>query len=208
MFLRGLGVFLVLTLTSEVAHAIQPNCFENAWKALGRPINSRWAIREHTRQRIHQIINDPANRGEVWTCDYGGCVPFSAQLKVALDQVKVNLQNVKVSHQMNLLTEQGPRAGNFYHYFLEDRTWGAGGEIIVDPTIMQFFKVRPVGLDRSGIFVGGREELVAFVKQNKMLLRLPPSMYEIDIRQVNVEDLVDKIWGFNGAAPYKYLNDL
>lgn len=208
MLLRVLLFFLGLLFVRAQTYAFRANCFENAWKQLGRPINSQWAIREHTKTRIKEIMHKPANRGQIWTCNNGGCIPYSVQLKRALDEAKVDLKSVKVSHQLDLRVEDGVRPGSFYHYFLEDRSWGPGGEVIVDPTIMQFFLGRPVGIDPSGIFVGTREELIQLVQQNRMLLKLPDSMSRISARSVDVEDFVDKVWGFGEAARYKFLNTL
>lgn len=204
--LRGLRLFIFSLGLGGLAARAKTNetgCPEDIWRTFNRPINSTWAIAEHAKYRIRQIINDPLNRGMTWTCNSGSCMPFSMQLQAALKEAKFQLKIKAVTHDLNIRTSGGERLGSFHHYFLEDDSWGPGQEVIVDPTLKQYFYSHPFDLDRSGIFVGTREDLIHLFKLNRRLMRPPVGMSSIPDGTIDPVDFVDKVWGFGEAGRFK-----
>ena len=87
------------------------------------------------------------------------------------------------------------------HYFLVDRSNGAGSEIIIDPTIYQFVAKKPAQASVEPIFVGRKFDLQNFYSQNKTQARHDISDPESDkIGKYDPNQLVCLIYSVDSCS--------
>ena len=82
--------------------------------------------------------------------------------KIMLAQTSDNGEAVNMS-----LNDGSKERAYKTHYFLVDRTMGAGSEIIIDPTIYQFIAAKPSQATANPIFVGEKSDLETFYTDNR-----------------------------------------
>ena len=87
------------------------------------------------------------------------------------------------------------------HYFLVDRTKGAGSEIIIDPTIYQFIAAKPSQAIVNPIFVGEKSDLKMFYTDNRLQSRHDISDPHSDkIGKYNPNELVCLIYSIDQCS--------
>ena len=126
------------------------------------------------RKVINKLLSE-SDAQDFYSLD-GNCLDHSAALleklrdegfhDIMLAQTSDNGEAVK----MNLNDGSKERAYKT-HYFLVDRTKGAGSEIIIDPTIYQFIAAQPSQATENPIFVGEKSDLHKFYTQNRLQSR-------------------------------------
>ena len=107
---------------------------------------------------ISEIISKKPNNKDPgyplkWSCSYGGCITYSAQIVSALKKIQMPVERIEVNVDFKLDRPNLPRIA--YHYFVIDRSI-PGSEIIIDPTYKQFFRTE---ISEPDIFVGTRKQL-------------------------------------------------
>ena len=140
-----------------------------------------------------------------WSCDMGGCIPFSGQLQFALQSRGYKTDRIKVEGFYN----DHPHLPSYsYHFFLRVLDQNSGKEIIIDPTYKQFF----YKLDQEpSVFVGTRKQLENLFRRNIRSVHL---MHPRDNKkELDPEGVVEMIYGYDrgeisssGAPSRQYLS--
>jgi len=107
---------------------------------------------------------------------HGRCLDFSALLKEELHARGYPLDLAQTAPNDKPIYISGKDGKEIFsdkrHFFLVDRSLGAQSEIILDPTIMQFFHKAPGRVEIRKIFVGTKTDLIAFYTKNQKDARL------------------------------------
>ena len=139
----------------------------------------------------------------------GNCLDFSGRLSEEMRTAGFPVQLAQTAPSSQAIYLKATNGFSFLadkiHFFLIDRELGEDREIIIDPTIMQFFDKRTGALEIQKIFVGTREDLIAFYRKNRQVARFRISAdgdEAIDPGQghYSPDDLVCVIYSVNECA--------
>ena len=156
------------------------------------------------RRTINDLLNEPGGQN-LYSLE-GNCLDHSAALLEKLkakgfDQLMLaQTDDSGGAVELNLSDGTTERAYK-KHYFLVDRSNGAGSEIIIDPTIYQFIAKKPVQSSVEPIFVGRKFDLQNFYSQNKTQARHDISDPESDkIGKYDPNQLVCLIYSVDSCS--------
>ena len=126
--------------------------------------------------------------GEKWSCDYGSCIPLSAQMFTALKTMQMTVERVEVNSLFKIGGLDLPSGA--FHFFLVDRT-NPNAEIIIDPTYLQFFK-GPI--PEPDIFIGTRAQLEALFLKHRAYIK--PQNADDARRSLDPIGVVEVFYGY------------
>ena len=156
------------------------------------------------RRTINDLLNEPGGQN-LYSLE-GNCLDHSAVLLEKLkakgfDQLMLaQTDDSGGAIELNLSDGTTERAYK-KHYFLVDRSNGAGSEIIIDPTIYQFVATKPAQASVEPIFVGRKFDLQNFYSQNKTQARHDISDPESDkIGKYDPDQLVCLIYSVDSCS--------
>lgn len=139
----------------------------------------------------------------------GNCAAFAGRVLEVLQSEGFPVQFAQTAPSSKSIYLQVADGSSFLadkiHFFVVDRELGDGQEIIIDPTVMQFFDKRNDSVEVRKIFVGTRADLLSFYSQNRKVARFRVSADSdeaIDPNQgaYDPEDLVCVIYSVNECA--------
>lgn len=134
-----------------------------------------------------------------WYCDTGNCIPQTEQIYLALNHAQPGWWRMVWAQRLEPTVQiQGKpvRIINGHQFLVKADTAGTPEEVIVDPTIRQFFSA--IGGRRiPGIFVGTRIELIELFRRNSQSLRVQPIGENAPTRGADPDELVDIFYGLS-----------